>query len=145
MRGPSDWKEGLAGWREDFKKSRSSTGNVLNPSGDAEWVVRLRLEFGGRGTEEVEAEVISELTSGALNPCCVAKMTKGLSAGGGERMELEAGDGEPSEWVLTAGPSLPFLRLHHCLQSPAPLLAGSVSLARSLPSAICPPAKTGET
>lgn len=145
MRGPSNWKEGLAGWREDFKKSRSSAGNVLNPSGDVEWVVRLRIwSLGEEGQREVEAEVISELSSGALNPCRVAKMAKGLSAGGGERMELEAGDGELSEWVLTAGPSLPFLRLHHCLQSPALLLAGCVSLARSFALSITP-AKTGET
>ena len=88
----------------------------------------MNLEFGGRGTEEVEAEVISEFTSRALNPC-VAKMTKGPSAGGGERLELEAGNGEGSEWVLTAGPSLPFLRLHRCLQSPALRLAGCVSWA----------------
>lgn len=69
----------------------------------------------------------------------VAKMTKGLSAGGGERT-LEAGAGEPSEWVLTAGPSLPFLRLHRCLQSPALLLAGCVSSAGSFALSI-PPAK----
>ena len=40
----------------------------------------------------MEAEVISKFTSRALNPC-VAKMTKGLSAGGGERMELGMGRG----------------------------------------------------
>lgn len=97
----------------------------------------MNLEFGGRGTEEVEAEVISEFTSRALNPC-VAKMTKGPSAGGGERLELEAGNGEGSEWVLTAGPSLPFLRLHRCLQSPALRLAGCVSSAGSFALSVSP-------
>ena len=81
----------------------------------------------------MEAEVISKFTSHALNPC-EAKMTKGLSAGGGERMELEAGNGEGSEWVLTAGPSLPFLRLHLLPSKPSSAACWPCVLGRI----ICP-------